>query len=265
MIRSELWNKFRNAMKKSKFSPNNYWIERAGTKGMRSVGLRSFSDATNRYLYEKNKIIFSKVLSMLKIGTHESILDAGAGIGIYTRHLYSHGYKNIIAVDISRAALLQIDIPVPTVVASLEELTRSVRQRFHLVYCFDVLYHIIDDENFATAIQQLSAVSERYIIIHGLFPLLFTVQLTKHARFRKLKLYDTLLAKHGFQRIGFEPTSFVALRLTTYRFFSLAPRLFYTLDQKLVCLLKIVHLEFLASHKILIYEKSDKDTAVLVD
>ena len=89
------------AFKRATFSAQDYWRTRNKNAGLKTVGLRSFSEAANSYMYRPLFEGLDQVMARLRLSHHAFILDAGAGLGPLTGYLYNKGNTQITSLEIS--------------------------------------------------------------------------------------------------------------------------------------------------------------------
>ena len=122
-------------------------------------------------------------------------------------------------------------------------------------YCFDVLYHVIGDDAFQRSINNLCASTNRYVLVHGMFPQLIPVHLVAHVKFRTQWMYDAAFKRNGFIRVDGEPTHFFMMRPLLYKVFGLFPGIASTIDGILLMAAKKIGLSGLSAYKIVVYER----------
>ena len=140
--------------------PLRYWETRhqehvGGLDGVGCLGLGSEGNARD-YAAKWNHI--SALLTRYGPPAGARVLDAGCGIGWFTRRLVEFGYA-VDAVDFSPAAVAlarsQINHPVNWHVSSLEGYEPSCS--YDLIVCVDVLFHITDDAIWRRSLQRLAS------------------------------------------------------------------------------------------------------------
>ena len=148
---------------KDSFKPKDFWEKRLSREyNLAGVGYESLGKGWNHWMYKVRKDIFYRYLDQLNLDPSSArILDIGSGTGFYINLLQERGYKNVTGLDITETAVnnlsqrfsgyqfIRADIsdqePIP-----LEE------GSFDLITCFDVLFHIVDDQRFEVAIGRIS-------------------------------------------------------------------------------------------------------------
>jgi len=224
---------------KEGFDYKAYWMERHRQKlcPLKKSGTKTLSEETNRYFYYLVKDQYDKLLRECQISLeNESILDAGAGTGEYISFLLSKKAR-VTAIDISENAInyLKMKFPeVKVVVASLENLEKYFSSyQFDVIHCFDVLYHITNDEAWAKSIRNFVKISKKYIILHEKFSDMKPIISSEHIEWRSKEKTVGELEKYGFHEVGSIPTT-VIRRLFTYRILNFFPSLYYSIDKVLL-------------------------------
>jgi SAM-dependent methyltransferase len=142
--------------------------------------------------------------------TEVRVLDAGSGSGLITKILHDLGC-NVTAVDISKDALAQLAERVPgvrTVQSPLGELDLPDAS-FDLVNCSEVLYHVIDDEEWTRALETFARISGRFITIKGPTWEKKPMFLLPHVKYRPHGRMNEVLEKRGFREVSRYPVRYV--------------------------------------------------------
>jgi 2-polyprenyl-3-methyl-5-hydroxy-6-metoxy-1,4-benzoquinol methylase len=181
--------------------PDNegYWIERhKSLQGqLASVGNIGSTQADNMQRYARKK---RRIVSLMRAlgrdnleGAH--VLDAGCGIGMISEILYALG-ANVSGVDASEAAIEEAANRCPGggkfVVGSLVNF--SFARKFDAIFCLDVLYHVLDDENWQAVLNNF----KKHLAPGGLLVLIDQVKEepsrpAEHVRFRTEAMYNAAL------------------------------------------------------------------------
>lgn len=231
------------------FDSRTYWKERLKKAGdsLRGVGHKGFNEKANSLMYRKVQQELEKVLKENKIDLKgKKVLDAGSGIGMFTKFYLSKGSK-VTAVDISKDALEIIKRRYPTVsinCQSLEDLKYPKGQLYDVVHCFDVLYHITDDDKWEKSLDNLGKLSKNYVIIHNIQnywgKILDSLFKREHIKVEKRNiLIKNKLEKLGFVEKGYYPVHVLYVRPLIHLMVNLIPYPFYLLDKFLVSTLKL--------------------------
>jgi 2-polyprenyl-3-methyl-5-hydroxy-6-metoxy-1,4-benzoquinol methylase len=241
-----------------RFDGGEYWKNRHSDVRFRgtlsSVGSKSYSTRANYFSYRIVLEQYDKILTKLALEKNTRFLDAGAGIGIFSQFLYERGF-DVTAFDVSAVALDQISNPnIRKAVGTLTRLDFDGGS-FDVVHCFDVLYHIIDDEDWKAALSWLCACSRKHLILHERFMSFPQLVSSRHVKQRTRRETFEILAEHGFFEILSIPTHLVAMRLPTYRVSRFAPEFFYFVDRYGLNFIEETRFRFLGSHHIKVFER----------
>jgi SAM-dependent methyltransferase len=244
---------------KEKFD-HNYWKERHKERGekLSSVGHKAFSDKANFYVYKILAEQYEKVLNKLDLPVGKRFFDAGAGIGIFTEYLLNKGYQ-VDACDISADALkLLKEKNDKANIICCPLFCLSNDKEYDVVHCFDVLYHILDDEEWNKTLETFSHISREYIILHERFLNIKPLFISKHIHFRSYKTTKDKLNDLGFIEILSVPTHVIALQILFYKFSGVFPELFYWIDKTTINIIEKVSFNFadkIGSHHIKIFKR----------
>jgi len=183
-----------------------YWVARHEDyrHKLAAVGDISSSEERNLELYAQKK---RRVADLLKATSSldlagKTVLDAGCGIGMVSELFYVLGAR-VSGVDASPVAAEEAGLRCPGgefQAASL--LDFSFPGSFDIVFCLDVLYHVVDDENWKAVLAQLvrhAKTGGRIVIIdqHKAQP----ISPADHVRFRTRQMYDEAMADLGLRPV----------------------------------------------------------------
>lgn len=237
------------------FDEKDYWRGRHRTHAgnVRAVGIDGLSERANAYSYRSVQEQYAALLDKLALPASTRVVDAGAGIGFYTRMLHARGF-DVTAVDISREALDGIDLPIEKKCSSLRD-AGFAPASFDLVHSFDVVYHIMSDREWRETLEAFCDWSRRYIILHERFfrtPQLLPSRIIKT---RTVGQTSRLLRARGFVEVESVPTHVVSHLQTTYMLTARAPEPFYKVDRWLLDRITGTRLRALGSHHIKVFER----------
>lgn len=151
-------------VKEAAFDPREYWEKRLSEKwGLHGVGHLSYGRPYNEWLYRVRKNVFLRQLRRLLVQLPQAeVLDIGSGTGFWLRTWKAVGVRSVVGSDLARVAVqnlrtenpgtevLEIDITDEATVRGL------VGRQFDLISAFDVLFHIVDEKRFASAIANIA-------------------------------------------------------------------------------------------------------------
>jgi 2-polyprenyl-3-methyl-5-hydroxy-6-metoxy-1,4-benzoquinol methylase len=188
----------------------DYWVRRhEDLKGsLASVGVIGTPEHENRQRYARKK---RRIVSLLRsLGNIDlqgkTVLDAGCGIGMVSELLFALGatVHGIDASPVAAAEARDRASPPPFdpnnfKVGSL--LDFKFPGQFNFVFCLDVLYHIVDDDNWQQVVRNLAT----HTAAGGLLVIVDQVKQEQtrpadHVCFRTKAMYDDLLADLGAEQ-----------------------------------------------------------------
>jgi SAM-dependent methyltransferase len=134
--------------------------------------------------------------------------------GFFVRHFLNRGAHCVIGSDLTFASaqllqttfsgldVLQCDVSAPNL---------PLQATFDIVNCISVLYHILDDTHFAQALTNLCrwVSPEGVLIVSDIFG---AAPAARHARFRSLATYETILARNQMHIVARVPVYFLLNR-----------------------------------------------------
>lgn len=236
----------------NKFNYKNYWRKRLEDAGesLKGVGHKRYSEHANKLLYKKAEGELTRAIKELGIKIkNKTVLDAGAGIGLYSKFYLDRGAK-VTAIDISSHALKLLkgkysDVEIKCV--GLDETLFLGKRKFDIVHCFDVLYHIVDENHLKKAIDNICNYSNEFIIIHdaprywgNIFDFLFE---RKHIKIKTSAKLIRKIKGNGFAEIGYYPTGIFYSRPPVSMLVGFFPYPFYLIDKFLIKFLPFRGLE----------------------
>lgn len=200
------------------FNPRSYWESRLGANiSLRGTGHRAFNLAYNDRLYAAQRDCVEQLLDDHDVDLQGgSALDVGSGNGFFVRCWLERGASTVTGLDITVASVAYLQRQFPQnsfAVADVAAAHLPLDRRFDLVSCISVLYHVVDDEKFARALGNLGASvgPGGHLLVSDTFvPSILPT--ARHARFRTLDQYRTLLARAGFEILDVLPVYYLLNR-----------------------------------------------------
>lgn len=228
------------------------------------TGHAGFSRRYNRFLYLRRKNVFLAALTRhgITIGG-KSILDVGCGTGYFLECYRKLGAARLAGIDITDVSVEKLKRRFSEGKFTVMDISRPesvLAERFDVVHVFDVLYHIIDDESFATALRNISAMiaSGGRLIFTDYFARLD--QTVSHVRYRPREMYETVFSQERitikevvplFHLLGKSPVGLFKNRFAqgcAARFIEAAVPVIYALDS-LYCPAHKAHLRMIVCQK----------------
>jgi SAM-dependent methyltransferase len=192
--------------------PKDYWDERLATHpGLVGVGFIGLGKQYNDWLYRVKKAVFlRKVRSQGLDLPRSTVLDVGSGTGFFIERWKELGVRKVVGVDLADTSVANLRRGFPEAEFHQMDIGSDVQGRwdgaFDAVSSFDVLYHIVDDEKYVTALGNIYS----FLRPGGLFIWSdnFVHQRTLRAArqvSRSLQEIEEVLAKTGFEIIERRP------------------------------------------------------------
>src|SRR5258708_30410398 len=194
------------------FDPHRYWEERLQAHpGITGVGCGGRSSRFLELQYQSRMRQVELALHHYGLTdlTESSVLDVGAGTGIWLDFWHRHRAERVVGLDFTQTSvdMLKTQFPGDLIVQadlSIIPLSLLDTMRFDIISAFDVLLHIVDPDGLRRAIANLAdhCVSGGWLIIsdaivrgQGYVP---TRTYAVHNRVRSLTEYREVLEAHGF-------------------------------------------------------------------
>lgn len=245
--------------KKILVDDKEYWKNRhAQTPNLKASGVKSVGVKSNEYIYKILAEQYINLLHSIDLRGVKTVLDCGFGDGYFLRFYTEYFPKfEIFGVDISPDAKKKIDF-INNRNLYVSDLAKfKSNRRFDIVHSFDVLYHVLQDEDYVNSLSNMATLSKRYVILHERFLKRPPLVSSNHVRLRSTEFTNQILNAHGFFVIKEIPTHFVASRLLTYKLNKIMPRVLYKIDRYIADSFHPSSQDFLASHYIRVYSKSN--------
>lgn len=231
--------------KKSKFATQDYWEQRLSARiDLRGTGHRAFDLEYNRWFYLSQAESLEILLRRNRINLEgKSAIDVGSGNGFFIDFIRTHGAIKIVGLDITQASvnyLSNIFKDCKFYQADIADINLSIPGEFDFLTAISVLFHIIDDQKFHQAIQNIGK-----LIIPGGYGVLSDtfspslINLVPHVRFRSRSVYEHELRQAGLKILDRMPMYYLLNRpiipVIGPRILSLlkAGRILYRLDSAL--------------------------------
>jgi 2-polyprenyl-3-methyl-5-hydroxy-6-metoxy-1,4-benzoquinol methylase len=193
-----------------------FWNERHQRESdLRSGGHISFDEATNHMFYMRRLALLMDLVGLQSSPAAPLfLLDAGCGKGWFARSMARFGHS-VDAIDASPAAIEACRAAAPDTPGRTPSYAVSTLSGwapaclYDVVYSVDVLFHILDDAEWAASVRSLA----------GLVRLGGTLAVSdwdvpearvlgNYQVVRSRPQYDALLGQRGLTRTGFVPDGF---------------------------------------------------------
>lgn len=143
--------------------PKQYWENRlAENFNDRGVGDIGLPETYNRFLYRVRRAVFRRALRISGIQAKiAKVVDVGSGTGFYIRNWLDAGVSDLTGCDITRFAVDQLAQKFPGVAFQQIDIGETSvalpSASFDCVSSFDVLFHIVDDNRYASALANIAS------------------------------------------------------------------------------------------------------------
>lgn len=145
----------------AKYRPARYWNDRHKKYGfdIRGVGNCNLSEKENEISYRQARDTFLELCRSLNVDfTNIKILDIGCGSGFYTNIIKSQGGKDYTGVDITDVLFDELGKRFPGFnFRKLDISEKNLNGQFDLIVMIDVTQHIVEDQKFSFAMQNIKS------------------------------------------------------------------------------------------------------------
>jgi len=203
------------------FNPKRYWEERLQAyPGITGVGYLGRSPQLLEQQYRSRMRQVELALGHYGLAdlAGRSVLDIGAGTGIWMNFWHQHGAGCVAGLDFTQSSVdrLNEQFPDDLIVhadVSVSPLPLADTIRFDIISAFDVLLHIVDPNSFQRTIANLAyycaqggwlVISDPIVQGHGYVP---RRSYGIHNKVRSIAEYQEVLSTYGFVIDSIWPTT----------------------------------------------------------
>jgi 2-polyprenyl-3-methyl-5-hydroxy-6-metoxy-1,4-benzoquinol methylase len=222
----------------AEYRPRDFWEERLSQNfDLRGTGEPGLSESYNERCYRLRAYVLQAMLAKHGVSVEgKNVLDAGCGTGFFVEHYLSRGAR-VTGIDLTDVSVANLSQRFPQARFEVADLAAwNPRAQYDLVSCFDVLFHIVDDEAWERALTNLVAAVRPggWLAFSEMF---FGGRkaLAAHNTERGRERYRAALGARGMSWIDERPTHHLMNReLGPMRFLNRAPELLYRIDLALL-------------------------------
>jgi SAM-dependent methyltransferase len=194
------------------FDAKAYWETRLREHpGLCGVGNTRLGRSYLQWVYKARRAVFLRLLSSLKTNLRTAqVFDVGSGTGFYLELWKQLGVSGVTGCDITEIAVERLRSALPWArILRLDigdSLPTSEFGGYDIVSAFDVLFHMVEEERYERAIQNVWALLRPggMLLFSDLLPRNGALRV-EHVAFRPLKDVMALLAKTGFEVVCHAP------------------------------------------------------------
>lgn len=148
------------------FSVRDYWESRLRQSySLEGVGYRRLGRSYNHWMYRVRAGVFARVAGSLGVDWPKArVCDVGSGTGFYVDQWHRLGVPRVTGVDITEKAVEELRRRFPGDGFVREDVGRDwsdgcelATGRFDAISAMDVLFHLVDDAEYARAFQNLAS------------------------------------------------------------------------------------------------------------
>ena len=221
------------------YRPREFWDQRLSEQfDLRGTGQTAMSPAYNQACYALRRAALDRALAEAGLDPRgRRVLDVGCGVGFFTAYYLGRGAE-VTGIDIAPTSVETLRGRHPGARFLLGDVSEmTLDGTWDVVNAFDVLYHIVDDARWETALRHLALA----VAPGGLLLVTDTFSelpaLAEHNRMRALDRYRAVLEGAGLELGGRYPTHVLLNSdLGPMRFVNRAPWLLLQFDRALLAL-----------------------------
>jgi len=151
---------------KQQYIPEEYWQKRLSKDfSLTGVGYLRFKIEYNIWLYRARLYTLKKILKRADFNCNgKKLLDIGVGTGFYIDFWKKSGVRNITGIDITTKSIEELKKKYPDckfIKADISNKNIHLDEKFDIITAFDVLFHIVEEDTFEIAIENIKKFSQR--------------------------------------------------------------------------------------------------------
>jgi len=186
------------------FDASKYWAKRLHrSASLEATGTLPFDGRYQQWLYRLKEAAIHRALRPWRDRLRgASVLNVGCGGGYFEPFFAACGASQLMGVDFVASAVERLQADRPEFEYAVADLSQPlppslVGRSFDLVTAIDVLYHIVDDNLFARALENLCSLCrpDGGMLLWTDAPGRVTEQNATHCRYREPADYSRILAK----------------------------------------------------------------------
>jgi SAM-dependent methyltransferase len=138
-----------------------YWEDRLAKQfELEGVGFLGLGRQYNAWLYRVRSCVFRQAVKTYQTDLHHaSVLDVGAGTGFYVDKWKALGVRSLVGIDLTQTSVERLRYKFPEYEFWQADIGGSVNplpdRSFDVISAFDVLFHILDDDNYERALDNI--------------------------------------------------------------------------------------------------------------
>jgi 2-polyprenyl-3-methyl-5-hydroxy-6-metoxy-1,4-benzoquinol methylase len=221
------------------FDPRAFWEKSLSENfDLKGTGHPGLSEAYNERCYRLRAFVLDQLLMKNRVPmAGREVLDAGCGSGFFVEHYLARG-AHVTGMDLTEVAVRRLSERFPSARFEVGDLsTWRPARTYDLVSCFDVLFHVVDDDAWERALTNLAdAVAPGgYLVFTEAFSGSARAHEVVHNKSRGREAYETGLIARGLALMDERPTHHLMNReLGAFRFLNRLPELIYRVDLALL-------------------------------
>ncbi|WP_322487907.1 class I SAM-dependent methyltransferase [Chloroflexus sp.] len=195
----------------NQYQPQQYWEQRLHQHfDLTGVGHRALGPNYNQHLYKRRLETLTAGLVQLSYTLHgKKILEIGCGTGFYTEFFNTKNITRYLGIDITRISVKKLKKKYPSfdfICADVANFNTTNTENFDIVFIADVLFHIVDDQRFKNALQNVIDCLKPggLLIVSDVLPR-ETKQTAAHVRLRSYNDYEQTLRSLHVDIVHIEP------------------------------------------------------------
>jgi len=191
------------------FDPKEYWEQRLEPFDLTAVGYRDLGAPFNRWVYRVRRYVFRRVIGSLNCRWDDKrVLDVGSGTGVYVSEWLRAG-ASVTGSDLTRVAVNRLANSFPDTEFAQWDISEEppfAVASYDAVSAFDVLFHIVDNSRYASAIANIAHLLKDggYLLFSEMLLHEGTVRVP-HQASRPLKEVESLLEANGLELVDRRP------------------------------------------------------------
>jgi SAM-dependent methyltransferase len=194
-----------------RFDPKEYWESRLSDDfALQGVGYSLLGQHYNEWMYRVRRRVFLREARLVRRHWNSAqILDIGSGTGFYLQRWQELGATNISGADMTSVAVSNLARTFPEFSIhqlDIGENDSGALGKFDAISIFDVLFHIVEEDRFLTAVRNLGKLIRPggYLFLSDNFIHVNPTRSDHHVSRAKTVIEDSLV-ESGFEIVRRRP------------------------------------------------------------
>lgn len=199
-----------------KYFPKQFWELRLGKNfTLGGVGYIRMGEEYNKWLYKTRERVLDEILMENNISCKgKRVLELAVGNGFYVDYWQKRGASEIVGVDITKRSVEELVKKYPSSKFIEGDISSNLplQGQFDIITAFDVLFHVVDEDKFDRAIENIGKFSHEgsWILVMDSFLKKSSVR-RFHVNIRPMEKYLKVFEKNKMKKVDLKPLFYLMM------------------------------------------------------